>query len=115
MNASLALYALARGLFPQVTLWEDTTERRRLARYVDGGIFGELDFFLKNPRSFLAEASSAECSLLALRRGALESMQSQASQLAAALEHALLKYLCFQVNAKLGITDGVRDVHGSAA
>ena len=32
---------------------------RRLVRYVDGGIFGELDFFLRNPRSFSAVASCA--------------------------------------------------------
>ena len=30
---------------------------------------------------------------------------------AAALEHALLKYLSYQVNSKLGLSDGVRDVH----
>ena len=45
-----------------------------------------------------------------LTREALQSMQSQASGLAAALEHALLKYLSFQVNAKLGLSDGVKDV-----
>ncbi len=44
-----------------------------------------------------------------LTRGALQSMQSQASKLAATLEHALLKYLCFQVNSKLGLSDGVMD------
>ena len=38
-------------------------------------------------------------------------MQAQASQLAAALEHAVLKYLCFQVNNKLGLADGVADGH----
>ena len=46
-----------------------------------------------------------------LTRDALQSMQSQAPQLAATLEHALLKYLSFQVNAKLGISDGVSDAH----
>ena len=35
---------------------------------------------------------------------------TMAPQLAAALEHALLKYLSFQVNAKLGLSDGVSDV-----
>ena len=49
--------------------------------------------------------------LQVLTRDALLSMQSQAPQLAAALEHALLKYLSFQVNAKLGISDGVHDAH----
>ena len=47
---------------------------------------------------------------LQLTRERLESMQAQASQLAAALEHAVLKYLCFQVNNKLGLADGVADV-----
>ena len=83
---------------------------RRLVRYVDGGIFGELDFFLRNPRSFSAVASSRDTTIQVLTRDALQSMQSQAPQLAAALEHALLKYLSFQVNAKLGLSDGVSDV-----
>ena len=83
---------------------------RRLVRYVDGGIFGELDFFLKRPRSFTAVASSTSDTILqVLTRDALLSMQSQSPQLCAALEHALLKYLSFQVNAKLGLSDGVRD------
>ena len=86
---------------------------RRLVRYVDGGIFGELDFFLRHPRSFAAVASTNDCTVQVLTRDALQSMQAQASGLAAALEHALLKYLSFQVNAKLGISDGVRDVRTS--
>ena len=60
------------------------------------GIFGELDFFLRNPRSFNAVATSDDTAILLLTRDALQSMQAQASQLAAALEHAVLKYLCFQ-------------------
>ncbi len=83
---------------------------RRLVRYVNGGIFGELDFFLQHPRSFNAVATSDGCVILQLTRDALQSMQSQASQLAAALEHAVLKYLCFQVNNKLGLSDGVSDI-----
>jgi CRP-like cAMP-binding protein len=83
---------------------------RRLVRYADGGIFGELDFFLRNPRSFSATASTPDTTVQVLTRDALQSMQSQAPQLAAALEHALLKYLSFQVNAKMGLSDGVRDV-----
>ena len=79
-------------------------------RYADGGIFGELDFFLRHPRSFYAYATSDNCVILQLTRERLESMQAQASQLAAALEHAVLKYLCFQVNNKLGLADGVADV-----
>ena len=31
---------------------EDATLGRRLVRYANGGIFGELDFFLRNPRSY---------------------------------------------------------------
>ena len=88
---------------------------RRLVRYVNGGIFGELDFFLRNPRSFDAVASSADCTVQMLTREALQSMQSTASQLAAALEHALLKYLSFQVNAKLGLSDGIMDACHSLA
>ena len=66
---------------------------------------------MRQSRSFTAESSSsAGCTLLVLTRDHLQSMQSQASQLAAALEHALLKYLCFQVNQKLGVADGVTDV-----
>jgi CRP-like cAMP-binding protein len=84
---------------------------RRLVRYVNGGIFGELDFFLRNPRSFDAVSSSPDCVVQILTRDNLQSMQSQASQLAAALEHALLKYLSFQVNAKLGLSDGIKDAH----
>ena len=80
-----------------------------LLRYVDGGIFGELDFFLRNPRSFTAVASTSDTAVQVLTRDALQSMQSQAPQLAAALEHALLKYLSFQVNAKLGLSDGIAD------
>ena len=72
---------------------------RRLLRYVNGGIFGELDFFLRNPRSFDAVASTPNCTVQMLTRDALQSMQSQAPQLAAALEHAMLKYLCFQVGS----------------
>ena len=86
---------------------------RRLVRYVNGGIFGELDFFLRNPRSFNAVATSDDCTILLLTRDALQSMQSQASQLAAALEHAVLKYLCFQVNNKLGLSDGIADIRES--
>jgi len=81
----------------------------RLVRYVSGGIFGELDFFLRHARSFTAVASTDDCTIQVLTREALQSMQSQASGLAAALEHALLKYLSFQVNAKLGLSDGVKD------
>ena len=88
---------------------EDSALGRRLVRYVDGGIFGELDFFLRHPRSFSAVASTPDTCVQVLTRDALQSMQSQAPQLAAALEHALLKYLSFQVNAKLGLSDGVSD------
>ena len=35
---------------------EDPAFGTRLVRYVDGGIFGELDFFLRHPRSFSAGA-----------------------------------------------------------
>ena len=76
---------------------EDSALGRRLVRYVDGGIFGELDFFLRHPRSFSAVASTPDTCVQVLTRDALQSMQSQAPQLAAALEHALLKYLSFQV------------------
>ena len=58
-----------------------------------------------------AVASTADTTVQVLTRDALQSMQSQAPQLAATLEHALLKYLSFQVNAKLGISDGVSDAH----
>ena len=64
---------------------------------------GELDFFLRHPRSFSAVASTDDCTVQVLTRDALQSMQSQASSLAAALEHALLKYLSFQVGAGLRI------------
>ena len=168
-----ALYFITSG---EVTLWaphldSDSSEGpgsgsltdahlgRRLVRYVDGGIFGELDFFLRHPRSFTAVASSMDHTVIqVLTRDALQSMQSKAPQLvsgdhslrttctrclasalspplsrllstspsllnlsdsrtlsdasqAAALEHALLKYLSYQVNSKLGLSDGVRDVH----
>jgi len=101
-----------------VELWEERAsgkrgadrEQVRIARYAHGGIFGELDFFLHNRRSFRAEAGGGGTSLLTLTRGRLRVMQSEAPHLAAALEHALLRYLCFQVNAKLGLVDGVSDV-----
>uniref|UniRef100_A0A7S2B7X7 Cyclic nucleotide-binding domain-containing protein n=1 Tax=Haptolina brevifila TaxID=156173 RepID=A0A7S2B7X7_9EUKA len=118
-DTAKSLYFITCG---EVTLWEPASDAlstntsaqqtvlgRRLVRYVNGGIFGELDFFLRNPRSFTAVASTDNCTLQELSRGALQSMQSQASGLAAALEHALLKYLSFQVNAKLGLSDGVKD------
>ena len=95
-----AVYFIVAG---EVTLWEKRgpdDRPYRLVRYVDGGIFGEVDFFLRQPRSFFAEASSADCTLRVLTRDALQSMQSQASLLAAALEHALLKYLCFQARVR---------------
>ena len=66
-------------------------------------------------RSFSAVASTNDTTVQVLTRDALQSMQSQAPQLAAALEHALLKYLSFQVNAKLGISDGVHDAHFAGA
>ncbi|EOD04916.1 hypothetical protein EMIHUDRAFT_460215 [Emiliania huxleyi CCMP1516] len=102
----------------EVELWEERAsgkrgadrEQVRIARYAHGGIFGELDFFLHNRRSFRAEAGGGGTSLLTLTRGRLRDMQSEAPHLAAALEHALLRYLCFQVNAKLGLVDGVSDV-----
>jgi len=110
-----ALYLIVSG---EVTLWSqggsDAATVIRLVRYANGGIFGELDFFLRNRRSFSAEVSSASTRLLVLRRDALESMQSQASARAAALEHALLKYLCFTVNTKLGLSDGIGDVNRHA-
>ena len=77
----------------------------RLVRYANGGIFGELDFFLHNRRSFDAEAASDETCLLELQREQLIRMQADAPQLAAALEHALLKYLCFQVTSARLSTD----------
>ena len=83
-------------------------------RYADGGIFGECDFFLRHPRSFSAVASTNDTTVQVLTRDALLSMQSQAPQLAAALEHALLKYLSFQVNAKLGLSDGVLDASAAS-
>jgi hypothetical protein len=43
-----------------------------------------------------AVATSEGCTVLLLTREALQRMQAQASPLAAALEHAVLKYLCFQ-------------------
>lgn len=79
--------------------------RVRLVRYANGGIFGELDFFLHNRRSFDAEAASDETCLLELQREQLIRMQADAPQLAAALEHALLKYLCFQVTSARLSTD----------
>jgi hypothetical protein len=57
---------------------------------------GELDFFLGRRRAFDAVATSEGCTVLLLTREALKRMQAQASPLAAALEHAVLKYLCFQ-------------------
>jgi len=113
-DSAHSIYFITQG---EVTLWSSgepnsTTglpSGRRLVRYVNGGIFGELDFFLRNVRSFDAVASTADCTVQILTRDNLQSMQSQASQLAAALEHALLKYLSFQVNAKLGLSDGIRD------
>ena len=60
---------------------------------------GELDFFLARRRSFDAVATSEGCTVLLLTREALQRMQAQASPLAAALEHAVLKYLCFQATA----------------
>ena len=57
---------------------------------------GELDFFLARRRSFDAVATSEGCTVLLLTREALQRMRAQASPLAAALEHAVLKYLCFQ-------------------
>ena len=41
---------------------------RRLVRYVNGGIFGELDFFLRHPRSFSAVASTDSCTVQAHMR-----------------------------------------------
>jgi SulP family sulfate permease len=101
---------IAVGSHPATAARRASEASRRLVRYVNGGIFGELDFFLRHPRSFYAYATSDNCVILQLTRERLESMQAQASQLAAALEHAVLKYLCFQVNNKLGLADGVADV-----
>lgn len=107
---SHAIYFITSG---EVTLWEPygESERRRLLRYANGGIFGELDFFLHRRRSFFAEASSRDCTLLTLRRERLHAMQSEDAKLAAALQHALLKYLCFQVNYSIGIGDGAATVN----
>ena len=60
------------------------------------GSAGELDFFLGRRRAFDAVATSEGCTVLLLTREALKRMQAHASPLAAALEHAVLKYLCFQ-------------------
>lgn len=44
--------------------------------------------------------------VLTLHREALAAMEAQAAPLATALEHALLRMLCVQINNKLGISEG---------
>lgn len=110
------IYFVATG---EVTLWEEhrgsehrgsSRRRRRLQKYSGvSGVFGELDFFLRSPRSFHAEAASYVL-VITLRREALAAMEAQEASLATALEHALLRMLCVQINNKLGISEGTDEL-----
>ena len=75
-------------------------ENKRLLRYANGGIFGELDFFLGQARSFDAVAGS-DCSLHMLRREAYARLVEEEPVVGAALQGAVLKHLCLETHTVL--------------
>jgi CRP-like cAMP-binding protein len=71
-----------------------------LLRYSNGGIFGELDFFLGQARSFDAEAGS-DCTLHVLQREAYARLIEEEPIAGAALQSAILKHLCLETHTML--------------
>ena len=74
--------------------------RRRILRYANGGIFGELDFFLNQPRTYGAVAGG-DCTVHVLSREAYGDLLQQEPAAAAAMQAALLKHLCLEINSVL--------------
>jgi CRP-like cAMP-binding protein len=98
------IYVLESG---SVTLLDTSTEssehqqqKHRLLRYSNGGIFGELDFFLGQARSFNAQAES-DCTLHVLQRDAYARMIEEEPVAGAALQSAVLKHLCLETHTML--------------
>lgn len=70
---------------------------RRILRYENGGIFGELDFFLGQPRSFDAVAET-DCTMHVLRRDAFARVVAEEPVVGAAMCEAVLRHLCLETH-----------------
>eukprot|EP00037_Helgoeca_nana_P017787 m.169060 g.169060 ORF g.169060 m.169060 type:complete len:1024 (-) comp24150_c0_seq1:110-3181(-) len=70
----------------------DLPARTRMAQYGQGGLIGELDFFAHQPRSFSA-VPLEDSEVYALTRTKLTTMYLEHSDLAALLQHVILKSL----------------------
>ena len=108
-DASDCIYVLERGSVTLLTSDRPTAaadesqlkpavpRRRRILRYENGGIFGELDFFLGQPRSFDAVAES-DCTMHVLRRDSFARVVAEEPAVGAAMQAAVLKHLCLETH-----------------
>ena len=101
-DAADCIYVLESG---SVTLLnalsaDGRRQQQRLLRYSNGGIFGELDFFLGQARSFDAVAGS-DCALHVLQRESYARLIEEEPVVGAALQSALLKHLCLETQTVL--------------
>lgn len=74
--------------------------RRRVQRFRDGGLFGGLDFFLQQRRSFTAEVTSDRpCVVHRLSRASMQTMVTDDPGLASLMHLVCLKSLCLDVQS----------------
>ena len=74
--------------------------RRRVQRFRDGGLFGGLDFFLQQRRSFTAEVTSDRpCVVHKLSRARMRTMATDDPGLASLVHLVCLKSLCLDVQS----------------
>jgi len=74
-----------------------TDDGERLQRYIDGGVFGDLDFFLERPRTFSAIART-DSILWRLSSRDLGKMSAQRPDLSTAVQRAALRSLCLSAS-----------------
>ena len=90
-----------RGSFVPAAFADDP-DKHKMIRYVNAGIFGELDFFLRQPRSFTA-ACSTECRMHRLSYSAFEKLLQDSPQSAIDFQTAIIRSLCLTVSDNLDV------------
>ena len=88
-----------------LTWQEDDAGRRRLFRYDEGGVFGQITYILNQPRNLNAETATAG-SLYMLHRKDFLAMSRDHPALALAVHTALLKSVCLTLAQNHAVAAG---------
>eukprot|EP00039_Didymoeca_costata_P030147 m.28074 g.28074 ORF g.28074 m.28074 type:complete len:986 (+) comp7970_c0_seq1:124-3081(+) len=80
---------ISRMIFPHAGK-QSIAAHRRLMQYNEGGVFGDLDFFVGQKRSFTAKAQ-CDCIVMELTRAKLREMYATHPKLGVGLQHLILR------------------------